>query len=210
MIRICMICSFIFLLSNLNYISAQVQSDTTDKDQLILKDNLLPDNQIDVPSKKFLNGKKIDTGLEAGTSFSYSPGNYFGPSFYIAPNVTFYINPRFALQAGIGIERSNYRALYETGTGNGEILPMTRAFIYTRGSYMLNDRLTVSGTVYKTINDVPKLSKYSSSVNYSQTGAIVGINYKINNSLSFGFHVQMINNSSQSENPYFYNPGFGY
>jgi hypothetical protein len=210
MMKICVISCFIFFLSNFNTLSAQEQKDSTDKDQLMINENFQANDQIDVPSKKALNDRKIHPGLEAGTSFSYSPGNYFGPSFYVAPNLTYYINSRFAIQAGIGLERSTYHSLYETGGNGSQILPMTRAFFYARGSYLLTERLTVNGTVYKTINDVPKLSKYSSSLNYSQSGAMVGFNYKINNSLSFGFHVQMMNNPYQSQNPYFYNPVFGY
>lgn len=210
MVRIIISAGYFFFFISSGILSGQINSDSTDTDQLIIKDDNQYNSQIDVPSKSALKDKKLYTGLEVGTSFSYSPGNFFGPSFYVAPNLSYMINPRFMLQAGVGIERSNYQALYENSGYNNGVLPMTRAFFYARGSYFLTSRITVDGTVYKTINDVPKLSKYSSPVNYSQNGAIIGINYKLNNSLSFGFHIQMNNNSFQQQNSGFYNPYFGY
>jgi hypothetical protein len=210
MLRIIRFICYIFLFFSGDLLSAQVVIDSTDNDQLIIKDEYQFNDQIDVPSKPVSTGKKIYTGLETGTSFSYSPGNFYGPSFYIAPNISYLINPRFMMQAGIVFERSTYHALYDNSSNNNGVLPMTHAFFYTRGSYLLNSRITIDGTVYKALNDVPKLSRYSSSANYSQNGAIVGINYKLNNTLSFGFHVQMYNNSFQSQNSNYFNPLFGY
>lgn len=189
---------------------AQLSLDSADQDQVVINSTETDDNKIDVPNIKASGDKKIHTGLEAGTSFSYAPGNFYGPSYYIAPNISYLVSPRFLLEAGAGIVRSNYYALYNDRGINSGMLPMTRAFLYTKGSYFLTSRLTVDGTVYKTLNDVPKLTKYSSPIKYSQNGAIVGFNYKINNSLSFGFHVQMTNSSFQSQNPDFFNPFFGY
>jgi hypothetical protein len=188
---------FIFFLALSGKIEAQVSNDSTDKDQVIISGSYSTNGQIDVPSKALQQTRKLHPGLEAGTSFTYSPGNFFGPSFYIAPNLSYMVSPRFLVQAGFGLERSNFQALYEGG-GNG-VLPMTQAFFYTKGSYFVTSNLTVDGTVFKTINDVPKLTKYSSPLRYSQNGAIVGINYKINNSLSIGFHVQVSNSSFHSQ-----------
>jgi hypothetical protein len=199
---------FAFLFSS-GRISAQVANDSADKDQVVLKDNVYETSQIDVPSPALKKSNKLHTGLEVGTSFTYSPGNFVGPSFYIAPNLTYKVSPRFLVQAGIGLERSNFYSLYNSNDSR-DILPMTQAFVYARGSYLISSNLTVDGTVYKTFNDVPKLSGYSPAVRYSQNGAIVGINYKLNNSISIGFHVKMSNNSYNFQNSDPFNPYMGF
>ena len=78
---------------------------------------------------------------------------------------------------------------------------MTRAFLYARGTYLVSPRLSVSGTAYKVINDVPRLSNHLSSYNLNYQGISVGFNYKFSNSFSFGFEMQM------QQNPYYRSDG---
>jgi hypothetical protein len=208
--RIIGLMSFTFFLTLSGIISGQVTTDSTDKDQIVVSDSYQINDQIDVPSPALAKNRKIKPGLEVGTSFTYSPGNFFGPSFYVAPNFSYLVTPRFMVQAGFGVERSNFQSLYENNGVGNDVLPMTRAFFYARGSYLLTSNLTVNGTVFKSINDVPKLSKYSSPVRYSQNGAIIGLNYKLNSSLSIGFHIQVSNNSYQSQYADPFNPYIGF
>lgn len=155
-----LVCIAIFLISS-GKVSAQLNNDSTDTDQIVITGNNYETDQIDVPSKALIKNRKVQTGLEVGTSFTYSPGNFAGPSFYVAPNLFYRINPRFTVQAGIGIERSSFFTLYNNDGNETNVLPMTRAFIYAKGSYLVSSHITVDGTIYKTINDVPKLTKYS-------------------------------------------------
>jgi len=211
MLKIFKTVCFVFLITSINFVSAQTTNDSIDKDQLIINnDNQLPGLKHDQSSDISLKPKKIQPGLEIGTSFSYSPRNYYGPSFYVAPNITYYINPRFALKVGVAVERSNIYPLYETSSNDIGMLPMTRTFLYTKGAYMLSSRITVDGTVYTSVNNIPRLTKYSAPASYTQSGAIIGINYKLNRSLSFGFHMHMQNSSYPTQNSAFYNPMFGY
>ena len=185
---------FLFLTS----LSVICQEKTDDPDQLVLPKST--ENTGDVV-KNDVKPKRLSTGFDVGTSFTYSKGNFFGPSYYVAPHLNYQLSPRLLLSAGVSVERSNFHTLYEQPAGESDILPMTRAFIYGRGSYLLSDRLTVSGTVYKAINDVPRLTRYSAPLNYNYQGASLEFNYKITNSISFGVQVRTQNGSQT---------GFGY
>jgi hypothetical protein len=149
----------------------------------------------DVPIVK---EKRLNTHVELGTSFIYSPRNFYGPSYYVAPNLSYLITPRFSLSAGVGFEYTSLYPLYSMPNEENTMLPMTRAFLYASGSYLLTERLMITGSVYKTINDVPKLSKYSRPMNYSYQGVGLGIQYQINRNFSIGFHVRMNNMSYPS------------
>ena len=144
--------------------------------------------------------KKLHPHLEVGTSFTYSPNYFYGPSYYIAPGFSYAVTPRFYLLAGIAIEHSTFYPLYSQGRDADNILPMTRAFMYAKGSYLLTPRLTINGTVYKSINDVPGTAQHSYPYNYNYQGMSVGLRYKISNSFSFGFQVR-------TQNGYYNPPG---
>jgi hypothetical protein len=163
----------------------RAQSDQTDPDQLILSDtsSLNTEYQETAP-------KKFDTRIGVGTSFIYSPRNYYGPSYYFAPQVSYLITPRFNLSAGLGVEYSTLYPL-DGGDENQEMLPMVRAYLYARGAYLLSPKLTLSGTVYKSVNDVPRLAYHNHRINYSYSGFNVGVHYQLSRSFSVGFQMQM-------------------
>ncbi len=139
--------------------------------------------------------KRFDIGMNVGTGFTYSPKNFFGPSYYIAPDFSYLVTPRFVLSAGVGVEYARFYPLYSGSSDQDEILPMTRVFLYAHGTYLLSSRLTVSGIAYKGINDVPRLTNYSPSYNTTYQGMGVGFNYKFTNSFSVGFEMRIQQNS---------------
>jgi len=156
-----------------------------DPDQIILK----PDTTVLTSKVPVLKPKRLATGLEAGTSFSYSPNNYFGPSFYVAPNISYRLSPRIQIHAGLIYEKSTFYPLYQEQGSSNEALPMTRTLLYTSGSYLLTPNITVSGTVYKSINNIPKLTNYQDPYRYNIEGYRLDIQYKVTNSITFGFQV---------------------
>jgi hypothetical protein len=170
------------------------QENETETDQLDIS-GYQEELTSDVPIVK---EKRLNTNLEVGTSFIYSPRNFYGPSYYVAPNLSYLVTPRLTISAGIGFEYSTLYPLYNIPNEENTMLPMTRAFLYARGSYLLTERLVVTGSVYKTINDVPKLSQYSRPMNYNYQGIDLGIQYQINRNFSIGFNMRMNNMSYPS------------
>jgi hypothetical protein len=205
-----MLCVALFTLC-FGLINAQIQNDSIDSDQLIV--NSLIYSNIDsnpVILKDNLRTKKISTGLEVGTSFFYSPKNYYGPSYYIAPSLHYRITPRFNLQAGFICERSTFYPLQERDQNIINGLAVIKTNLYAQGSYLLFPRLTIQGTVFQTINDAQKYLKYPYPVSYNSKGALIGLDYKIGNSLSIGFNVRVQNNSYYPINSSYYNSVWDY
>lgn len=176
----------LFIFSTLSVFS---QNEEMDTDQFDVS-GYQEENQVDIPAVK---EDRLKTNLELGTSFTYSPRNFYGPSYYVAPNLSYLVTPRFSLSAGVGFEYSTLYPLYNIPDAENTMLPMTRVFLFTSGSYLLTERLVLTGSVYKTINDVPKLSQYSRPMNYNYQGVDLGILYQINNNFSIGFHMRMSN-----------------
>ena len=180
-------------------ISGQDKENITDPDQLII----IPVSTQEDSVTETEAPKRFDVDMTLGTAFSFSPKNYFGPSYYISPGFSYLVTPRFLLSAGVGIEYSRFYPLYSESYNNkDEILPMTRMYLYARGSYLLTPNLTVSGIAYKGINDVPRLAKYSPSFDYNYQGMGIGFNYKFSDSFSMGFEMRIQQNS--------FSPDFGF
>ena len=179
-------------------LAGQTTTEATDPDQL----DVVEQRKGDSEQTKPVTFKKFDADLTLGTSFTYSPNNYFGPSIYVAPTVSWRVNERFTLQGGVGLEHGNYYSLYGNSETEQQMLPMTRAFMFARGSYQVTERLRVAGTAYKVINDVPRLTNYSRPVNYNFEGVSLGVDYKITPAFSVGFHLNV-----QNRGNYYYDQG---
>lgn len=143
--------------------------------------------------------KRLKTNVEVGTSFMYSPGNFYGPSYYVAPRLSYYVTPRFYLSAGIGVEHANLYSLYDSPYTESEMLPMTRAFLYAQGNYLLTEKLVLNGTVFKTMKYEPRIAQHPYLRNYNYQGVDLGLQYNINPNFSVGFHMRMSNINYQSQ-----------
>jgi hypothetical protein len=182
-----------------NCISSQVYcqlSDAqSDQDQIEFK----RDTVKSVGANTNFKSKRLNTGLVVGTSFSYSPNNFYGPSYYLAPNISYQLSPKFQIQAGLIYEKSTFYSLYSQEGYSNDILPMTRTFLYSSGSYLLTPNLTVSGTVYKSIDNIPKLTKYQDPYHYNTQGVQLDLHYKVSNSISVGFQLRQQNSTFESQ-----------
>ena len=181
----------VFILAFIFFFAFSVfsQENESDNDQLDVS-GYQEANSAELPAVK---EKRLKTNFELGTSFTYSPRNFYGPSYYIAPSLSYLVTPRFSLSAGLGFEYTSLYPLYNMTDNGSSMLPMTRAFLFARGSYLLTERLVVTGSVYKTMNDVPKLTQNSHPMNYNYQGVDLGIQYQINRNFSVGFHMRMSN-----------------
>ena len=157
-----------------------------------------------VVEKKGFN-PNIDVSVSLGTSFSsFGPGmNMFGT--YVMPEFTIPVSKKFAVKAGIG-----YSTIFYSSPGNeGNLFSQNNAqygHIYVTGIYQVNEKLTISGTAYKTFDLAtrPEDQFNPHAFDFRNEGVNVNIDYKVSDRVRFNIGV-----SYQKQSPYNYmnNPG---
>ena len=132
--------------------------------------------------ESFLNNSKPKLSVSLSSSFtSFGAGyNSFGTS--VMPEITFPVSPRFSLSTGIGY------STFFMGNGSEGMFnsnPSSYGHVYVSGSYLVNEKVTLSGTAYKTFllgssnygnETVPPLYDFSSQ------GFIMDVEYKVTDS----------------------------
>ncbi len=155
----------------------------------------------------FLKERKLKFRVEVGTSFgtSFGSGNYFGT--YLAPHLSYSISPRFNLNAGAIINnnfgRYSYNPFYSdihTIHGSG----FTQTYVYLEGAYRLNEKVTITGAVYKEINLLNVPDPAAREFNFDRKGFIFGIDYKLGENVFIRGQI----NVSNGVNPYYTQPYF--
>lgn len=144
--------------------------------------------------KKTSFADKIDYKLTAGTSFISAKGFGSGTSTYIAPELTYKFTPRFHLSAGVMILRSNlpfnrYQLLSNERSVVVKRGPSTRAIAYVSGDYLINSRLSVSGTLMKDLSSPSNFNKYG--YNNSFQAMSLNMDYKLTDHITIGAGVHM-------------------
>ncbi|MBW6489897.1 MAG: hypothetical protein K0B15_01770 [Lentimicrobium sp.] len=157
----------------------------------------------------------LQTG--AGFSSGFGGGSLF--STYIAPSFNQPLGKKFTLSAGAVIDNTTYSNLplinsdgqFSKASGN-----LTTYTLYTRGSYQVNDRLTVSGSAYKTINPAFNSRLNPDNLRMEAQGMSFGAGYRIGDNMHIGAEIRLEQGNSNFYSPYshpaspFGNNRFGY
>ena len=169
----------------------------------------LPDSNttISQPGKKFgFVPGKISSGLQVGTIFLTTKGYGSGFTTYVSPYISYPFSSRFRIDAGISVFNSNYygiRPYTYAGTESPANGYFTNAMVYVSGDYLVNERLTISGTLYKSFNILSSSpGKYPYS-GYDAQGAFMKVGYKVFDN----FHIEAGFGYSKGADPF--NPIFG-
>jgi hypothetical protein len=148
--------------------------------------------------------KKFTSGMQIGSFFTSSSG--YGSSFstYISPTVSYAFTPRFKINAGITIMNSTlygikpWYSMNQESTLDGNF---TNALVVVSGDYLVNDRLKVSGTLFKEFNLLNSVEGYNPySMNNAQ-GAFMKVEYKVFEN----FHIEAGFGYTKGVNPYSHN-----
>jgi hypothetical protein len=97
----------------------------------------------------------MDIHLQAGTWFSTSSGYGNGWGTFISPEISYSLSPRFRVTGGVSIVNtsfSGYRPYYEFFSGPSYHGDVTSAYLFISGQYLVNDRLTITGSAFKKFN----------------------------------------------------------
>lgn len=140
--------------------------------------------------------------LNAGSMFG---GGFGGRGFatYVAPELSHWVNNRFRLSAGIMLMNSQFS--YAGAEGRQRNGQMNQAIIYASGSYLVNDRLMVSGTAFQDMNSRNnfQVNPYFAS---PTRGMSVNAEYKVTKNFSVGAGFSTVQGNGYNG---FYGPGMG-
>ena len=158
--------------------------------------------------KRFVPGK-ISSGMELGTYFTSFSG--YGSSFstYISPYISYPVNSRFRINAGMTIVNSSLfgiKPLYPMNQENSLNGNIISALIYVSGDYLVNERLKISGTLYKEINLFNSVPGRNSFTDQNAQGGYMKVDYKVFEN----FYIEAGFGYSKGVNPYNPYGGFPY
>lgn len=124
--------------------------------------------------------------FKLGMGAGFIGGSNSGMFTYLSPFIRYSVTPKFKLDAG-GIISEGTNLFSNVYAGNKST---TNVLLFARGNYLLTDKLTITGSYYKSFYPGSGLNteqnNYSSSKNYSYS---LGMDYKINKHMSFGAQV---------------------
>jgi hypothetical protein len=147
----------------------------------------------------------VNFNLLTGVSFStgYGGGSLF--STYLAPSFSQNLGKKFTLSAGAVINNTTFN---NTAMWNqdGRLTPysgnMTTFTLYTSGSYQVNNRLTLSGSAFKTINPAFNARLNPDKLRMDAQGMSFGIGYKVSENVHIGAEIRMQQGGQNLYNPY--------
>jgi hypothetical protein len=155
---------------------------------------------------------KLHIGIQAGTEFMSTSGYGSGFSTFLSPTLTYPVSNKFLISGGISIVNTSlygFKPWYsfpeeKSYTGN-----ITQAMLWVSGQYLLSDRVTITGTAYKTIDIFGEKPGNSTFYKYNPQGAYLNVGYKISDYMHIeaGFGYSRGSNGYSFGNPY--SPGFG-
>lgn len=152
------------------------------------------------PTEKKPVTDKLDYNLSAGTSFISAKNFGSGTSTYVAPEISYKLNPKIRLNVGIMFMNSNFTInKYKNISGQSEVIktrPTNLTLAYVEGDYLINSRLTISGMLMKDLSG-SQYGKYytpiqamSLNMNYKLTDHItIGAGLQVNQGTSWGYPV---------------------
>lgn len=174
---------------------------------LAQKESMEPsDHPLFYVQKDFLPVRKIDhsfknranINLMAGTSFWSVGKRNNGFISYLRPEIDYSIAPRFHVISGIVIVNHQIPGYKENDPLILSHPPGNRIFMYAEGEYLVNEKLSVFGSVAKEITSYKPHVMNPAVYNMDYHNASVGINYRITDNFNFGAHV----NVREGYNPY--------
>lgn len=149
-----------------------------------------------------LKYKRLGFSMEMGvgvTGSKYGVGSYT----YLSPFLSYKVSPKFRLDVGASyIQGFNNTGINEYFFGKNP----SYLSLFARGNYLVNDKLLISGAVYKTFDlNQPQTTELTTNKRtFDNYGVMLGAEYKITENLTIGAQV----NFSDRNSNYF--PGSDY
>ena len=146
-------------------------------------------------NSSLLNNKRLGFSLDFGIGFSAGSGYNSGTYTYVAPYLSYLVTPRFKLDIG-GVISKGFNS-FDNYQSTGINYNNTNYFLFARGNYLLTDKITVSGSVFKSFSPNNGIISESKDKNvFNNAGISLGMDYKINDHMIIGAQVSVSNGSA--------------
>jgi hypothetical protein len=136
-----------------------------------------PESNFTAPASRF------NYRLSAGTMMW--GGAHRGMATYMAPEVGYRVSNRFTLSTGVMMFNSTMPLMY-AGDRSAPGMRTNSAIMYASGSYMLNDRVILSGMAFQDMNSLAGRGNPSVNPQAQIRGMAVSAEYKISEHFSIG------------------------
>ncbi len=160
-----------------------------------------------VPTNTKVNDKRMDVGVQLGTSFSTDFNRGFAFTTFVSPELRYKVNDRLTIRGGVSLANTEYgNSLmyspygYSRYSGN-----VTQGTIYVSGDYMLSPKLILSGTAYKEFSINHRGPETGINPAYDGKGLMMNLRFMPSENVTIDAGIEIY----EGNNPYrngFYNP----
>ena len=160
-----------------------------------------------VPNNTNVSDKKMDVGVQLGTSFSTDFNRGFAFTTFVAPELRYKVNDRLRIRGGVSLANSEYGnslmySPYGFSRYSGNV---TQGMIYVSGDYMLSPKLILSGTAYKEFSINHSGTETGINPAYDGKGLMMNLRFMPSENVTIDAGIEIY----EGNNPYrsgFYNP----
>jgi hypothetical protein len=131
---------------------------------------------------------KLDVSIRTGSEFMTTSGYGSAFSTFLSPALTYPVSRKFSLSGGVSIVNTSlygirgWSAIPE-GSSPSFSGNFTQATLWVSGQYFLNDRITLTGTAYKTFDLLSDKPGYTPFYKTNPQGAFLNVGYKVSDHL---------------------------
>jgi len=123
----------------------------------------------------------------------------------VAPSFSQNLGKKFTLSAGAVISNTTYTNVNMVNQ-EGSFRPYsgntTNMTLFASGAYQVNDRLTLSGSAFKTINPAFNARMNSDQLQMEAQGVSFGVGYKVGENMHVGAEIRMQQGNSNYYTPF--------
>ena len=170
--------------------------------QVMRKDTAFNDDQ------RLLQPKKFNYNLTLGSEFTSISGFGSALNTYVTPRFSYNVNKRLSIGGGISVIQTNYfnaRSYLQNEQPFSTNGNFTSGMIFVNGQYLVNDRLTISGSAYKQFPITKDPLPYNPFNPVSSKGA-QGVDFNIGYRIGDHMYIQAGFRYSDGQNPYCADP----
>jgi hypothetical protein len=146
------------------------------------------------------NEKKMDVGVQLGTSFTTDFNKGFAFTTMAAPELRYKLNNRFTIRGGLSIANTEYgnSMVYSPYGANRYSGNVTQGIIYISGDYMISPKLMFSGTAYKEFSINPSVNEDILGPGYDGKGLMMNLRFMPNENTTIEAGIELY----EGNNPY--------